>query len=92
VAHERILGSFGHYQVRGDRKDYEVQKNFENCCIYKKPVTVIVHEIDIINKMLSEGQYFFTDIEKKGILLYDAGKVLLTECKTHGTRNTFIRE
>ena len=51
------------------RKDYEVQDLIENRCVYKTPVTVITHDIDFINKMLTEGQYFFTDIEKEGILL-----------------------
>jgi predicted nucleotidyltransferase/HEPN domain-containing protein len=63
------------------RKDYEVQDVIENRCVYKTPVTVITHDIDFVNKMLSEGQYFFTDIEKEGILLYDAGNTLLAERK-----------
>lgn len=63
------------------RKDYEVQDIIENRCIYKTPVTVIVHDIVFVNKMLSEGHYFFTDIEKEGILLYDAGNVPLAERK-----------
>jgi hypothetical protein len=37
--------------------------------------------IDFINKMVSEARYFFTDIEKEGILLYDAGNVALAERK-----------
>jgi hypothetical protein len=61
------------------RKDYEVQDVIENRCVYKTPVTVITHDIDFVNKMLSEGQYFFTDIEKEGILLYDAGNTPLAE-------------
>jgi uncharacterized protein len=64
-----------------ERKDYEVQDIIENRCIYKTPVTVITHDIDFINRMLSEGQYFFTDIEKEGILLYDAGNTPLAERK-----------
>jgi len=63
------------------RKDYEVQDLIENRCVYKTPVTVITHDIDFINKMLTEGQYFFTDIEKEGILLYDAGNIPLAERK-----------
>jgi HEPN domain-containing protein/predicted nucleotidyltransferase len=63
------------------RKDYEVQDLIENRCVYKTPVTVITHDIDFINKMLTEGQYFFTDIEKEGILLYDAGNTPLAERK-----------
>jgi uncharacterized protein len=64
-----------------ERKDYEVQDLIENRCVYKTPVTVITHDIDFINKMLIEGQYFFTDIEKEGILLYDAGNIPLAERK-----------
>lgn len=63
------------------RKDYEVQDPIENRCVYKAPVTVITHDIDFINKMLTEGQYFFTDIEKEGILLDDAGTTPLAERK-----------
>ena len=63
------------------RKDYEVQDVIENRCVYKTPVTVITHDIDFVNKMLSEGQYFFTDIEQEGILLYDAGNAPLAERK-----------
>ena len=63
------------------RKDYELQDIIENRCHYKTPVTVIIHDITFVNKMLSEGHYFFTDIEKEGILLYDARNVLLAERK-----------
>ncbi len=63
------------------RKDYEVQDVIENRCVYKTPVTVITHDIDFVNRMLSEGQYFFTDIEQEGILLYDAGNTPLAERK-----------
>jgi hypothetical protein len=49
---------------------------------YKTPVTAIVHSIDFVNKVLSEGQYFFIDIEKDGIMFYDdAGNVPLAERK-----------
>ncbi len=68
-----------------NRKDYEVQDLIENRCVYKTPVTVITHDIDFINKMLTEGQYFFTDIEKEGILLYDAGITPLAERKPLST-------
>ncbi|HEY4197709.1 MAG TPA: hypothetical protein VGM63_19350 [Mucilaginibacter sp.] len=59
------------------RKDYEIQDVIENRCRYKTPVTVIVEDIDFVNKILIEGQYFFTDIEQEGILLYDAGGIAL---------------
>jgi HEPN domain-containing protein len=43
------------------------------------PINVIVHGIDYVNRQIEEGQYFFTDIKKEGILLYDAGSVELAE-------------
>jgi uncharacterized protein len=65
---------------QGDkRRDYEVQDIIENRCVYKTPVNVIAHDIDFVNKRLGEGQYFFSDIEKEGILLYDAGNIPLAE-------------
>ncbi|MDR3711324.1 MAG: nucleotidyltransferase domain-containing protein [Puia sp.] len=54
------------------RKDYEIQDIVESHCRYKTPVNAITHNIGYINKHLSEGQYFFSDIEKEGIMLYDA--------------------
>jgi predicted nucleotidyltransferase/HEPN domain-containing protein len=37
---------------------------------------LIVESIETVNNALARGHYFFTDIKKEGILLYDAG-----ECK-----------
>ena len=37
----------------------------------RTPVNFIVHTMDEVNSALSEGQYFFTDIIKEGIALYD---------------------
>lgn len=46
---------------------------------YRQPVNLEVHEIDYINAGLEFGQYFFTDIVKEGILLYDTGEVKFAE-------------
>ena len=45
------------------------------------PVKIIAHEIDFINKMLEKGQYFFSDIKKDGIILYDSKNCTLAEAK-----------
>jgi len=45
------------------------------------PVNVIFHEIGFVNKELEEGNYFFSDIEKEGILLHDSGKCHLSVSK-----------
>ncbi len=40
-------------------------------------VSLIAHDIDYVNEKLSKGQYFFSDIKKEGILLYDSKKYKL---------------
>lgn len=65
---------------RGDeRVEHHVQEMIEVRCNFHTPVTVIVHSIDYVNTRLSEGQYFFSDIKKEGILLYDADNIPLAE-------------
>jgi HEPN domain-containing protein/predicted nucleotidyltransferase len=43
----------------------------------KTPVSVIYHSIGQVNHQLKEGRYFFSDIKKEGIVLYDTGKLKL---------------
>ena len=45
----------------------------------KTPVTVISHDIDFLNRRLRKGQYFFSDIKKEGICLYNSGRFELAE-------------
>ena len=47
----------------------------EKASIYETPVNLEIHEIEYINQGLEVGQYFFTDIIKEGVLLYDSQKV-----------------
>jgi len=42
---------------------------------YKPPVNLEIHDIAYINEGLETGEYFFVDIVKEGILLYDKGKL-----------------
>src|SRR5947209_4179467 len=53
------------------RKDYEISSQITNLARYRVPVNVITHDIDYINDKISVGQYFFTEIIKQGILLFD---------------------
>jgi len=59
----------------------DIEDMVEKSEVIKTPVSVIVHDIDFVNRRLSKAQYFFTDIKKEGILLYDSGKFELTEAK-----------
>ncbi|MDF3054706.1 MAG: hypothetical protein K0Q74_613 [Gammaproteobacteria bacterium] len=45
----------------------------------RTPRSVIVHDIHYINAQLDEGQYFFSDLKKEGILLYSSGNLHLHE-------------
>ncbi len=45
------------------------------------PVKIIAHEINFVNNKLKKGQYFFSDIKKEGIILYDSKKFELAQAK-----------
>lgn len=63
------------------RKDYEISSQIVNRARYRVPINVITHDIGYINKQLSIGQYFFTEIIGRGILLFDAGNTSFVEPK-----------
>jgi predicted nucleotidyltransferase/HEPN domain-containing protein len=42
---------------------------------YNAPVNLEIHRIDYINKGLEIGEYFFVDIVKEGVLLYNTGSL-----------------
>ena len=42
---------------------------------------IIFHDIRFLNKELEEGHYFFADIAKEGIVLYDTGNCQLAKVK-----------
>lgn len=46
---------------------------------FKQPINIQIHEIGYINEGLEFGQYFFADIVKEGILLYDTDIVHFAE-------------
>jgi HEPN domain-containing protein/predicted nucleotidyltransferase len=44
-------------------------------------LTIIVHDVEDVNRQLELGQYFFSAIKEEGFVLYDAGRVTLSEAK-----------
>ena len=44
-------------------------------------VRLIAHDIGFVNRQLAKGQYFFSDIKKDGIILYDSKNCQLAEAK-----------
>jgi HEPN domain-containing protein/predicted nucleotidyltransferase len=64
----------------GERlSDAEVQEIVERRSGLNDHISAISHDIEYVNGKLSDGQYFFSDIQQEGILLYDAGNVPLAE-------------
>jgi len=48
----------------------------------KKPwITLIFESIDHVNRQLERGRYFYSDIKKEGVLLYDSGECTLSEAR-----------
>nr|WP_297167059.1 HEPN domain-containing protein [uncultured Dysgonomonas sp.] len=70
--------------VIGDGTFKKVQQGLDNieALYYKKPETqapvqFILDDIKILNRQLEEGRYFYTQLKKEGIVLYDSGKFKL---------------
>jgi len=45
----------------------------------KPPLNILVHTLQEVNEALSQGQYFFTDIQQQGVLLYESDKSELAQ-------------
>jgi uncharacterized protein len=57
-------------------KSYELDDQITNRArMYKSAVNMEIHDIAYINEGLEVGQYFFSDIIKEGIVLFDNGAI-----------------
>lgn len=63
--------------LNGLQFEDRLESRIADCPEIETSVTVIAHTAGFVNQMLAEGRYFFRDIVKEGILLYDAGRVKL---------------
>jgi predicted nucleotidyltransferase len=72
-------------ETRSESKQSKIQQQledkFEQERLIKTPITVLVHDIEFVNRRLSKAQYFFSDIKKEGVCLYDSGRFPLNEPK-----------
>jgi len=68
-------------RLKKTANNFSKQSTVDNLIIQHKaiktPVSVIYHSVGQVNNRLKEGRYFFSDIKKEGILLYDSGKLKL---------------
>ena len=67
----------------GDKdKEHDIASKIENRTLkYKNDVSPIVHSFKYVNKGLEMGQYFFSDIIKEGIVLFDSGEFIFSDSK-----------
>jgi predicted nucleotidyltransferase len=91
------LGTNGYYKYQSDfdllvivdekklarklEKWDRMEDNILRSALVKTPVCIITHNIQYVNEMLRQGQYFFSDISKEGILIYDSKKSELEKVK-----------
>jgi HEPN domain-containing protein/predicted nucleotidyltransferase len=89
------LGTNGYYKYQSDydllvivddkalaknwRKWDRMEDNILRSALVKTPVCIITHNIQHVNEMLRQGQYFFSDIKKEGILIHDSRKYELAK-------------
>ena len=57
-------------------EEYKIWNNAEaRISVRVRPeVNIIVHSLDEVNQALTQGQYFFTDIKRQGIILYESDR------------------
>ncbi len=66
------------------RVEQEIKKAIDQAGTIHTPVSVIVHDLEYVNCRLTSAQYFFSDIQRQGIMLYDSGRFKLeTARKLH---------
>jgi len=67
-------------KAEDQEKEHAIISHIENRTAHvKNAVSPIVHDIDYINEGLRFGQYFFTDIIREGVLLYDTDNYRFAE-------------
>ena len=55
----------------------KMERAFEKNPVIRTPVSLIVHDIKDINKKIAWSEYFFTDIKREGIFLYNSKRFRL---------------
>jgi HEPN domain-containing protein/predicted nucleotidyltransferase len=60
---------------------HKVESTIHRTRTIKTWTTLIVHDIEEVNRALRRGHYFFTDIKKEGVLLYDSKRFELAKAQ-----------
>jgi uncharacterized protein len=54
-------------------------------------LSLIIHDVKDVNKQLEKGSYFFADIKKEGVVLYDSQRFVLASEKEHTSEERLAR-
>ena len=76
----KFVGFKGRF-LEGRIEDRLERKGLNDMLRFTPRVTLITETIAHLNKELEKNRYFFSDIKKEGILLYDSGEFKLAEPK-----------
>lgn len=63
-----------------NRLEQKLEDSMEQLAI-QTPVSILVHDVDYVNSQIEKAQYFFSDIKKEGILLYDSKRYQLEKVR-----------
>jgi predicted nucleotidyltransferase/HEPN domain-containing protein len=59
----------------------KIERKIDNINDDDPRISLFVHNIKFFNNQLKENEYFYADVKKEGIVLYDSGKYKLAEAK-----------
>lgn len=77
-----VLKKGKHIGYAEPRIEKRLERELVHDLFSKKPwITLIFKSIDYVNRQLERGRYFYSDIKKEGVLLYDSGEFSLSEAK-----------
>lgn len=77
-----VLKKGKHIGYAEPRIEKRLERELVHDLFSKKPwITLIFESIDYVNRKLEKGCYFYFDIKKEGVLLYDCGEFALNEAK-----------
>jgi len=81
-------------EVTQGKLEREIEEKLDQEPSLKTPISIIVHDVEFVNRRLSKAQYFFSDIKKEGIYLYDSEQFQLKEPKelSHAERQKIAQE
>ena len=70
-----ILKKGKHISYAEPRIEKRLERELVLDPLSKEPwITLIFESIDYVNRQLEKGRYFYSDIKKEGVLLYDSGE------------------